>query len=129
MKIEAIERYLDERGVTPGKWYSLGEKEPLGILSDQGIDKPSMFLVSFNKCPKKSKADANILAASREMLTALIERTLQGEKEYENIGGVDWDERFGDDYGHHIAIIESALPGRTWPEIKARLEEIEGEEK
>jgi len=118
MKNETIERYLDECRITSGPWASCNSYVPyVGCLTG---------IVATEIRPD----DVNILAASREMLKALIESVMKAEELNSVLDEYD-KEMLKEIYqkDNRIKAIESALPGRTWPEIKSRLEEIEEEEK
>lgn len=119
MKTETIERYLDECGVTPGKWVGYYEtSRGNGTLEN----KPDHTHIALKI---KSYENLAVLTASREMLKVLIESVYT----WSQLKIQDAPMAMAVPISHMVSIIESALPGRTWPEIKARLEEIEGEEK
>ena len=117
MKTETIELYLDECGVAPGPWeVEIPDEDWIQI---NGINRAMHSPEWANSDEwENDLANSHVMAASREMLVALI----LGALAFENM-------RVFEDRDYYTRIIESALPGRTWPEIKARLEEIEEEEK
>lgn len=111
MTRQTIEKYLDE-------CYVLSLK---GVHGD-GIDKRgNAHLISGSNrvaiITKGCERVIPVLEASREMLIALIEGAIEMNKWFGGLHEVI--------YCGHIKAIESALPGKTWPEIRARLEEIE----
>jgi len=114
MRSETIDRYLDECGITPGEWndynYSTingGDGRIIGRLADEYYD---------------ARTDCNVIIASREMLKALIFSGIIME-----YGKTATDFPLQETFSGKIIIdsIQKALPGRTWTEIKKRLEELD----
>ena len=127
MKTETIERYLDECGITPGPFERVhvsNDVEKVCYFSNkhEGLIEVAMFRGE----GRIKNADA--FSASREMLKALIGQTMRIIKHSREYSDPRLDPCWSF-VEENIPIIESALPGRTWPEIKTRLEEIEEEEK
>ena len=105
--------FWQKMNVTGGEWKG---------LHGDGVDRRgNVHIVANSKTiailNKNESANAQIIATAPEMAEALIEVLIRREEEYEGLGGPLWDERFSDDYGHLIAILEKAF-GRPWAEIK-----------
>jgi hypothetical protein len=105
-----IDALLDELGVASGPWSYSGR--------GQHWNNPDLTRIEINhgtdgECVADTvyeKADARLIAQSREMVKALMENTLHTEE-----CGAGWD------HYRNIEIIESAL-GLSWDEIRERLE-------
>jgi hypothetical protein len=102
MTKEIIEKFLDKAGVTPGPW----SRQDEGLYISNGW---------YGVCTAFRVSDSNIIAASREMLVALI---------FDTISFAD-DTFTYIDYDRNVSIIEKTLPGYTWEGIKEELERKE----
>ena len=83
-----------------------------------GLKRPNISTLNFDEARKLKK----ILDDKNEMLEALIDMLVDAENIYITTAPLG-DERFDDDYGHIVEIIEKAN-GKKWEEIKEILGEL-----
>lgn len=121
MNKKTIDRFLDECGITPGIFVYEKDGE-----SGEGFvilkDRPKIAMACY-----VSECDGHLYSASREMLKALIESTLFIEKIMYDVRPCMWSDVNTQGYISYESgktAILAALPGKTWQDIKKRLEEI-----
>jgi hypothetical protein len=129
MTKQIIEKFLDKAGVTPGPWFTRDfsptpkwpddERQEIGFGNDGEL---------ISECVPV-KADAHVLAASREMLVTLIDITYSQNMYYSHMFLESISNKFfKKEHANQIEVIESALPGYTWEGIKEELERMKDEE-
>lgn len=131
------EKVYEVFGIKPGPWewvvqdvsmITLGSKDcsiegqVMSVSPCQSCIDMAKGGWEWGRCTTPNQANAHLIAVVPELLVALIEIIINTEQHYEATEDPLTDERFEDDYGYMVKIIEKTdYKNRTWSELKKEL--------